>query len=108
MDDKDTLIIKLGSPIGRNQWQRFNFGGYGEIEAECYDKNGNRFSSSLFFDKDDDVTLVNTGYSIGVSINARSFLYADSIRITKFTPVTRIDLCYGEIKQYESMVNGND
>ena len=95
---KQKIIELLCKSALRMKWQQLNHNcKYGQVEIECYDKNNKRYSSTLFFEEKDTVYLVNTGFSIGVSVNSKSFIYGDIIKITDLSKLEKCEVCFSEV-----------
>lgn len=96
--NKEEIFELLSKSQLRNKWQTLNHNcKYGQVEIETYDKNDKRYSATLFFDKDDSVYLINTGYSIGVSINSKSFIYGDIVKFTDLSNLKKYEVCFSEV-----------
>ena len=78
-------------------WYGLKADSYGTIEVESYDKDNKRTSATMFFDKDDDILFTNTGYSIGVSIGSKFFVYTDKITICDLRNGKRFEVCFSEV-----------
>ena len=95
---KEQIIELLSKSALRMKWQSFNHNcKYGQVEIECYDKNNKRYSSTLFFDEKDTVYLVNTGFSIGVSVNSKCFIYGDIIKFIDLSNLEKVEICFSEV-----------
>lgn len=95
---KQEIIELLSKSTLRNKWEQYNHNcKYGHVETECYDANGKRYSTTLFYGEDDTVYLINTGYSIGVSVNSQSFIYGDVVKFTNLSNGHKCEVCFSEV-----------
>lgn len=96
MDKEQIINLLIGSHLIKG-WCGLKADSYGTIEIESYDKNYKRTSATMFFDKDDGILFMNTGYSIGVSINSQFFVYTDKITICDLRTGKKFEVCFSEV-----------